>query len=59
MTVFLILKEQLSCPYHLEQVQHVQLPRDFPSQFCNWLLEMFRRDHDFLKTIEFTLSSHR
>lgn len=49
MTVFRILKE------HLKRVQAL-LPRDFPNrlEFCNWMLEMIRRNRDFLKMIEFT-----
>lgn len=55
MTVLRILKEQLLYPYHLQRVQAL-LPRDFPKrlEFCNWMLEMIRRNRDFLKTIEFT-----
>lgn len=55
MTVFRILKEHLLYPYHLQRVQAL-LPRDFPNrlEFCNWMLEMIRRNRDFLNTIEFT-----
>nr|CAH7725726.1 unnamed protein product [Callosobruchus chinensis] len=55
MTVFRILKEHLLYTYHLQRVQAL-LPRDFPNglESCNWMLEMIRRNRDFLKTIEFT-----
>ncbi|XP_074037280.1 histone-lysine N-methyltransferase SETMAR-like [Leptinotarsa decemlineata] len=54
MSVFRVLKEQFLYPHHLQRVQTL-LPRDFPNrlEFCNLMLEMIRRNCDFLKTIEF------
>nr|CAH7746559.1 unnamed protein product [Callosobruchus chinensis] len=55
MTVFRILKKQLLYIHHLQRVQALSL-RGFPNRlkFCNWMLEMIRRNPDFLKMIEFT-----